>query len=62
MLEKLYLKAERNRLDITICRYELYHDIGRKRMTVHNRKKEEYYPRGREVFSGKDMLHAGIFQ
>lgn len=62
MLEKLYLKAEGNRLDITICRYELYHDIGRKRMTVHNRKKEEYYPRGREVFSGKDMLHAGIFQ
>lgn len=62
MLEKLYRRAERDRLDIAICRYALYDDADGKTDLVKFAEKDAYLPSNLEVFSGEDLKDAGIFQ
>lgn len=62
MLKNMYLRAEADNLDITICHYHLYNDICQEKKAVNFLRKDSYYPKDKTVFSGKDMKCAGIFQ
>lgn len=62
MLEKLYEKAEANQLDIAMCRYDSYDDSTGKKVILDLSKKDSFLPKGMDVFSGKDLEDAGIFQ
>ncbi len=62
MLEKLYKKANDDQLDIALCRYDFYDDIKGQRKAVDFSGRNIFLPLDMEVFSGKDLCHAGIFQ
>ena len=62
MLEKLYEAAENNQLDIVMCRYNSYDDFTGKEILLDFSKKDSFLPKGMDVFSGKDLKEAGIFQ
>ena len=62
MLEKMYKKAEHGRLDITVCHYELYSDIAKEKIIMDFSEKDSYLPKEKDIFSGRDMRCAGIFQ
>lgn len=62
MLEKMYQRAERDQLDITICYYDLYNDISQEKIDTDFSRKNSFFPKDSDIFSGKDMNCAGIFQ
>ena len=62
MLEKMYQAAEENSLDITICRYDLYSDISKQKLTTNFKNSNSFIPKNKQVFSGEEVEHAAIFQ
>ncbi|MCI8949027.1 MAG: glycosyltransferase family 2 protein [Lachnospiraceae bacterium] len=62
MLEKMYQKAEQDQLDITICRYDLFHDMKQETLLTDFSEPDSFFPDNQTIFSGKDMKCAGIFQ
>ena len=61
MLEKMYIRAEEDALDITICQYNHFMDCEKQMVQVDFRHMESYLP-AQEVFSGTDIRDAGVFQ
>lgn len=62
MLDKLYRRAEQSQLDITICHYEYYDNLRKRKIAADFRDMDSFFPEDRDSFSGKDMAYAGIFQ
>jgi len=62
MLEKLYEKAERDQLDIAICRYDSYDDSSYQIVPWNFSGRDSFLPEDTEVFDGKGLKNAGIFQ
>lgn len=61
MLEKMYRRAEEYRADITICSYVEYNEEYKEICEV-SRDFEELFFRRKDVFSGRNLNCAGIFQ
>ncbi|MCH5250050.1 MAG: glycosyltransferase [Lachnospiraceae bacterium] len=62
MLEKLFLRAEQDRLDITLCHsYRMDDRIG-EGFGVDSSQRDAFFPKHVSVFSGTDMKCGGIFQ
>jgi Glycosyltransferases involved in cell wall biogenesis len=61
MLEKMYQRAEEYGADVTVCSYVEYNEE-RKEICEVNREFEELFFRRKDVFSGRDLNCAGIFQ
>lgn len=62
MLEKMYQIAEHDQLDITICHYDLFHDLRQEKLLTDFSVRDSYFPNNQKIFCGKDMNYAGIFQ
>lgn len=63
MLEKMAKEAEKNRADIVMCRYsQCYEEEGMEEKQLNSWEFEEVFLDGQEVFSGRELLCAGIFQ
>lgn len=61
MLEKMYCRAEEYRADITICRYVEYSEDSKEIREVNLDFEELFFCR-KDVFSGRTLNCAGIFQ
>ena len=62
MLEKLYLCAEENQLDIVLFHYYNYDNRNGEKLETDFKKKDSFIPIGEKAFSGVDIKYAGIFQ
>ena len=61
MLEKMYLRAEEDNLEVVMCRFSRY-DEQTGEMVIPGRTFEDSFFHDKEVFSGISLKHAGIFQ
>lgn len=62
MLEKLYMRAEKDKLDVTLCRYGNLDDRNGEKIELDFKQYDSFLPEGKSVFSGGDIKYAGIFQ
>lgn len=62
MLEKLYLRAEQDSLDITLCHAYYIDDRSGEGFEADSSKRDSFFPKDVRVFAGTDMECAGIFQ
>lgn len=62
MLEKMYRKAEASQLDIVMCRYDSYDDSTDQIISWNFSQRDSFLPEGLDVFAGKDLKDAAIFQ
>lgn len=62
MLEIMYRRAEQDQLDITLCHYWHFNDPTQEVIPIDSHKRDAYFPSDRDVFSGKEIRDAGIFQ
>ena len=62
MLEKLYLRAEEDQLDITLCHFYNYDDRSGEKILSDFSQSDSFFPKEKRSFSGADIKCAGIFQ
>lgn len=62
MLEKLYLRAEQDQLDIALCHSYRLDDRNGEKIEIDSSERDLFFPKETSVFSGADIKCAGIFQ
>lgn len=62
MLEKLYLRAEQDQLDIALCHSYRLDDRNGEKIEIDSSETDSFFPKETSVFSGADIECAGIFQ
>lgn len=62
MLEKMFLRAEEEQLDIVLCHYNYLDNRNGRKFENDFEEADSLFPKGVKVFSGTEIKHAGIFQ